>query len=454
MEKNNFDAVVTNHKLLVAAVGLNQCKSWFIKQYLPAVAKNILKWFQRPIISSAAYFRICLNQNLHSDISNHNLKNPEREKFVRKEMKSEVVLMILTVAILGVAIDGCQCKVVQFIFGDSLSDVGNNMYLSRSLAQASLPWYGIDFGNGLPNGRFTNGRTVADIIGDNTGLPRPPAFLDPSLTEDAILENGVNYASGGGGILNETGGYFIQRLSLNKQIELFQGTQQLITNKIGKAKAQEFFQEARYVVALGSNDFINNYLMPVYSDSWKYNDQTFVDYLMGTLEGQLKQLHRLGARELMVFGLGPMGCIPLQRVLSTTGECQDRTNKLAISFNRASGKLLDNLSSKLANASFKFGDAYDVVDDVISNPYKYGFNNSDSPCCSFGQIRPALTCVPASTLCKDRSKYVFWDEYHPSDGANELIANELIKKFGFAHVNDTNSPASAPSPVIAPSPAE
>lgn len=45
--------------------------------------------------------------------------------------------------------------------------------------------------------------------GDNMGLPRPPAFLDPSLTEDVILENGVNYASGGGGILNETGSYFV-----------------------------------------------------------------------------------------------------------------------------------------------------------------------------------------------------------------------------------------------------
>ncbi|KAF2315954.1 hypothetical protein GH714_040749 [Hevea brasiliensis] len=357
---------------------------------------------------------------------------------------------ILILAILGVAIDGCQCKIVQFIFGDSLSDVGNNKYLSRSLAQASLPWYGIDFGNGLPNGRFTNGRTVADIIGDNTGLPRPPAFLDPSLTEDVMLENGVNYASGGGGILNETGGYFIQRLSLNKQIELFQGTQQLIINKIGQESAQKFFQQARYVVALGSNDFINNYLMPVYSDSWKYNDQTFIDYLMETLGGQLKALHSLGARQLMVFGLGPMGCIPLQRVLSTSGSCQDRTNKLAISFNQATSKLIDSLTTKLANASYKFGDAYDVVSDVITNPTKYGFNNSDSPCCSFGRIRPALTCVPASTLCKDRSKYVFWDEYHPSDSANELIANELIKKFGFLRVNDTNAPS--PAPAVAPSP--
>lgn len=77
-----------------------------------------------------------------------------------------VVLLTIVITVLGIAIDGYNCKMVQFIFGDSLSDVGNNKYLSKSLAQASLPWYGIDFGNGLPNGRFSNGRTVADIIGN------------------------------------------------------------------------------------------------------------------------------------------------------------------------------------------------------------------------------------------------------------------------------------------------
>ena len=65
------------------------------------------------------------------------------------------------------AINGYDCKIVQFIFGDSLSDVGNNRNLPRSLAQANLPFYGIDFGNGLPNGRFANGRTVSDIIGNS-----------------------------------------------------------------------------------------------------------------------------------------------------------------------------------------------------------------------------------------------------------------------------------------------
>jgi hypothetical protein len=80
----------------------------------------------------------------------------------------------------------------------------------------------------------------------------------------------------------------IEKLSLDKQIELFQGTQELIRSKIGKRAADKFFREAQYVVALGSNDFINNYLMPLYTDSWTYNDETFMDYLIGTLRRQLK----------------------------------------------------------------------------------------------------------------------------------------------------------------------
>lgn len=83
----------------------------------------------------------------------------------------------------------------------------------------------------------------------------------------------------------------IQRLSLYKQIELFQGIQDLIREKIGSKEANKFFQQARYVVALGSNDFINNYLMPVYKDSWTYNDKSFIQYLMDTQRSQLTVSH-------------------------------------------------------------------------------------------------------------------------------------------------------------------
>ncbi|KAJ6801706.1 GDSL esterase/lipase-like [Iris pallida] len=354
----------------------------------------------------------------------------------RTNLKLSVAIIVVLAS--GFADKRCSCAVVQFIFGDSLSDVGNNNYLTKSLARAALPWYGIDFGSGMPNGRFTNGRTAADIVGDKMGLPRPRAFLDPTLDEDTILESGVNYASGGGGILNETASLFIQRFSLYKQIELFQGTREMIKAKIGEAAADKFFTEARYIVALGSNDFINNFLLPVYADSWSYCSTGFVNYLVSTLEAQLRLLHSLGARQLTFLGLGPMGCIPLQRYLTVSGDCQESTNKLAIGFNKAASQLLVNLSSTLPNATFLFGDAYDFFQDMIDRPQVYGFNNSDAPCCSIGNIRPTLTCTPLSTLCKDRSQYVFWDEYHPTDKANELIAKQVMSTLGFKSINDTN----------------
>lgn len=44
---------------------------------------------------------------------------------------------------------------------------------------------------------------------------------------------------------------------------------------------------------------------------------------------------------------------------------------------------------------------------------------------------------------------MFWDEYHPSDSANQLIAKELIKKLGFLKPNQTD--ASPPTPALGPS---
>ena len=51
-----------------------------------------------------------------------------------------------------------------FLISSKFSHFYNN-HLQRSLAKSNFPWYGIDFGNGLPTGRYTNGRTICDIAG-------------------------------------------------------------------------------------------------------------------------------------------------------------------------------------------------------------------------------------------------------------------------------------------------
>lgn len=66
----------------------------------------------------------------------------------------------------------CSAKEVPaiFVLGDSLFEVGNNFYL-HTLAKPTVP-NGIDFTKGKrrASGRYTNARTILDIIGKSCNL--------------------------------------------------------------------------------------------------------------------------------------------------------------------------------------------------------------------------------------------------------------------------------------------
>lgn len=81
---------------------------------------------------------------------------------IAKEM---IIVAISLVVVLTNGVTLATSKIsAMFVFGDSLTDVGNNNYLN-SLAKANYVPYGIDFFEG-PSGRFCNGRTVVDFLGN------------------------------------------------------------------------------------------------------------------------------------------------------------------------------------------------------------------------------------------------------------------------------------------------
>lgn len=45
-------------------------------------------------------------------------------------------------------------------------------------------------------------------------------------------------------------------------------------------------------------------------------------------------------------------------------------------------------------------------------------------------------------MCKDRKDYVFWDAFHPSDAANQVLADHFFASL-FAH-----APSPVPNPKI------
>ncbi|KAF2574439.1 hypothetical protein F2Q70_00001068 [Brassica cretica] len=93
-----------------------------------------------------------------------------------------------------------------FIFGDSTFDSGNNNNL-QSKAKVNYSPYGIDFPGG-PTGRFTNGRTIADVIGELSGFED---FIPPCAgASPKQAHTGMNYASGGGGLRKETSEHLVR----------------------------------------------------------------------------------------------------------------------------------------------------------------------------------------------------------------------------------------------------
>ncbi|KAF5477985.1 hypothetical protein F2P56_004585 [Juglans regia] len=324
-----------------------------------------------------------------------------------------------------------------FVFGDSLVDAGNNDYLF-TLSKANSPPYGIDFkpSGGRPTGRFTNGRTIPDIIGQTLGaVSFPPPYLAPNTQAHAI-HRGMNYASGASGILDKTGSLFIGRIPLSNQVNYFEQSRNYMVNVMGEKRTKAFLKKAIFSLTTGSNDMLN-YVQPSipFLGGDKVSPSTLHDYMVFNLTTQLKRLHELGARKFVVVGIAPLGCIPFVRALNLLprGKCSVEVNTLIQGYNQRLNSTLDQLNRQLGPESvFVYANSYDVFSRIILSYRHYGFENAEEPCC--GGNFPPFICfkgnnnasTATSVLCDDRSKYVFWDAYHPTEAVNIIISKMLL----------------------------
>lgn len=344
-----------------------------------------------------------------------------------------LVVVLSLISFLPKRVEADDLLGASFIFGDSLVDAGNNNYLN-TLSKADMTPNGIDFkaSGGKPTGRFTNGRTIGDIVGEELGIPNyATPFLAPNATGKAILY-GVNYASGGGGILNATGRIFVNRLGMDVQVDYFSITRKQIDKLLGASHARDYIQKKSiFSITVGSNDFLNNYLLPVLSIGARIteNPDTFTDDMITHLRNQLTRLYQLDARKFVVGNVGPIGCIPYQKTINqlNENECVDLADKLARQYNAKLKDLLTQLSENLPGATFVYANVYDLVMELITNYKKYGFSTASKACCgNGGQYAGIVPCGPTSSLCDDHDKHVFWDPYHPSEAANVLLAKQLL----------------------------
>ncbi|KAA8522642.1 hypothetical protein F0562_012997 [Nyssa sinensis] len=336
------------------------------------------------------------------------------------------VLMVL--ALIGVSWNVVMVTSQQFpamyVFGDSLTDNGNNNYLN-SFAKANYVPYGVDFYEG-PSGRFCNGRTIVDYLGDLLELPYPPAFANPFATGKNILR-GVNYASAAAGILDETGKNLGERFSLSQQVENFETSLNQLKRQMSEQELRQHLAKSLVVIILGSNDYINNYLIPsLYPTSYIYNSKDYANLLIEHYTSQISALHSLGLRKFFLGGVGPLGCIPNQLAtgLSPPGKCVSFVNDMLAMFNLRLRSLVDQLNTQHPDAIFVYGNTYRAFSDILDNATTYGFNVTDRGCCGIGRNQGQITCLPFSVPCLNRNQYIFWDAFHPTQAANQILARK------------------------------
>ncbi|KAJ4842240.1 hypothetical protein Tsubulata_046556 [Turnera subulata] len=314
-----------------------------------------------------------------------------------------------------------------FIFGDSTVDPGNNNHINTVPdMRADYKPYGQNGFFQEPTGRFSDGRVIVDFIAQYAKLPIIPPFLQPS----ADYTSGVNFASGGGGILPHTNQGAV--IDLQTQLKYFDEVIKSLTEKLGEAQAKELISNAVYFISIGSNDYLGGYLInPAMQEI--YIPEEYVGMVIGNLTQAIQVLYGKGARKFGFLSLCPLGCLPIVRALNpkaSEGGCFEAVSGFALAHNNALKAVLTSLEHLLEGFKYCNSDFYSWLDDRIHNASTYGFKDGDNACCGSGPYGGVYSCggkrsTAEFQLCENADDHVWWDSYHPCERIHEQFAKVL-----------------------------
>ncbi|XP_076956563.1 GDSL esterase/lipase At2g31550-like [Bidens hawaiensis] len=311
------------------------------------------------------------------------------------------------------------------VFGDSTADSGNNNYISTPFKADHLP-YGMNFPGKTPTGRFSNGKLVADFWVSLLGIKQTiPPYLKPNLSHFDI-RTGVNFASAGSGYDDITAGVS-QVIPISKQLSYFKEYIKKLKNVVGVTEAKTIIQGAMVSLNAGTNDFtISYYGLRTRKDEFAIGE--YQDFVLKKVQNYTKELYKLGIRTMVISGLPPMGCLPIQMSSRFTRNCLKEQNFEARIYNHKLKKLLPKIQSSLPGSQIIYADVYTPMREMIQNPRKHGFTQTKVGCCGTGFLEAGPICTPYTPLCSNPSNHLFFDSIHPSEAAYRYITKSLLKQ--------------------------
>lgn len=215
-----------------------------------------------------------------------------------------------------------------YVFGDSLSDIGNVYQASKGNIPASPPYY---------KGRYSNGPVWVE-------------YLASQLKLTSNLDN--NFAYGGA----KTGDSQQLPPGILTQIQRF------------KTKNPTVNPNALYIIWAGANDYLGG--------------ATDTTLPINNLATAVKLLAEIGAKNLVVVNLPDLGKLPATR----TTERAKLLSSLTQKHNSGLAASLESLRQQFININLRYIDVDALFKIVSKSPEKYGLKNLIQPCLNDGII--------------------------------------------------------------------
>lgn len=285
-------------------------------------------------------------------------------------------LAVLT-AVVAPAVSQAYSHIV--VFGDSLSDAGNNAILFGTDPGQVIT--GNSYSATLPyaSGTYSNGDVWATYLGQSLGLPTLPS-----------LAGGTNYAFGGavtkGGITP----------SVLEQVSSYLGS--------GSAEVGDTL----FIIAAGGNN-ARDTLEAISSGAPL--GKTLLKDAAGyarDVGSMVDQLQAAGAEHLVVWNTPDLGVVPQVTVNGRPAA------KL--------GSVVSNAYNNALNRRLSFEEGVQTFDiasllrTAVANPGAYGFANVTDACGALPDCNPET--------------YLFWDGIHPTSGGHRIIADQMLALVG------------------------
>ena len=268
-------------------------------------------------------------------------------------LKRLALLFLIVLTLSTLALAGPYTGVV--VYGDSLSDNGN---LFNLIGYPPPPYF---------NGRFSNGPVAVEYLAQNLGVPLTDwAYGGATTGVGDIADGGTQTTLGSLGIPGMTTTYLATVGSITPQMAA----------------------SALFMVWGGPNDFESDGLSKATADRGVAN-------LLGIVQG----LQALGVQHILVPGMPDLGLTPELRNLGLGGV----GTALSAYFDA-------ELFAGLQGKGVLYFDTFDLTDDIVANPAKYGFTDVVDP------------CFDGVNVCADPDKYLFWDDAHPTTAAHSILA--------------------------------